>query len=127
MNVTIEKVTFIENECCVSFSSELGSARALWGCAAPDIGESYDVEVEIMDEVVWGVNAHRALSEAYSISYADSCINLTGRLMSIEADGVAVFDLNGSVVLVEVLGCPEPLPLFISIKLNRVSLFSTGI
>ncbi|MDQ3203010.1 MAG: hypothetical protein M3Q94_12745 [Pseudomonadota bacterium] len=127
MNVLIEGVTLTGNGYLVDFHSTLGSAKAIWTCAKPEIGESFDAELEVLDEVVWGVNVHRSAREICSISFVDSGLCLTGKLVSLEMDGVAVLDLNGSLVSIEIDGLPESYPAFIDIKKVRIALFPTNI
>lgn len=127
MNVTINKMILIKNENFVEFSTVLGSAIAAWNAGTPKLGELYDVELEVMEEVVWGVNAHRALKDVYSIEVANGFINLTGRIMSIDADGVAAVDLDGSVVLLEVVGFTGDIPVFVDLEFKKITLFPTGV
>lgn len=127
MNVTINKVSLIKNENFVEFSTEFGSAIAAWNAGTPNLGELYDVELEVMEEVIWGVNAHRALKDVYSIEVANGFINLTGRIMSIDKGGVAAVDLDGSVVLLEVVGFTGDIPVFVDLEFKKITLFPTGV
>ena len=127
MNVLIEGVTMNGNGYLVDFYSTLGSAKAIWTCAAPEIGESFDAELEVLDEVVWGVNVHRSARKICSIALEDSGVRLTGKLVSADMDGVATLDLDGSIVFVEIDGLPEIYPAFIDIKIVRIALFPTNV
>jgi len=126
MKVTIDKVTRIGNESFVHFSTGFGSAVAFWEADAPTVGEFHDVELDVMESTVWGVNAHFAVSNVYSIKGESGSINLTGKIVSID-DETAVFDLAGSLILLEIVGFSGNIPAFIDLKIKKIALFPTRV
>lgn len=127
MNVTIELVTLVAKEIFVDFSTDVGSAVAVWHGAPPKVGDHYDVELEIGDEFFWGVNACPALNNVDSIKVRDDIVTMTGTLISNETNGCGVVDLRGSKILVELAGCAEVGPLFVDLKVKSLSLYPTGV
>ena len=123
MKVNIESVTQVAAEIFVSFSTELGFATAKWTEPLPKIGELYDVELEIY----LGIIAKPASINICSIRLVDSFIRLSGSVISIDAEGVAGIEANGSIIPVEIIGFAGSLPVFVDLKVERVILFPTGI
>lgn len=126
MKVTIDKVTWLEGEIFVDFSTDFGFAVAVWSGDLPTLGAFHDVELEVMERIVWGMSAHCALSNVYSIQIENGSIKLTGRIISIE-DGTASVDVAGSLILIEVVGFPEDIPVFVDLKIKKIALFPTGV
>lgn len=111
----------------VSFSSPLGSAAAFWEGGAPEPGQEYDVELTLDEQFVWGHNIEPSRNNVASIRMVEGAVCITARLVSIEADGIAVMDLAGSVVFAEVAGEMEPMPTFVSLRTQALSVCPTGI
>jgi hypothetical protein len=126
MKVTIESVTHLHAETLVGFSTDFGSAIASWKGAPPKIGASYDVELDIEEIFVWDQNAIHASGDVCSIGLVDGSISLTGNIISVGTDGVAAIDVGGSVILLEIIRFSGAVPVFVDLKVEKISLFPTG-
>ncbi|WP_033063646.1 hypothetical protein [Pseudomonas sp. GM48] len=127
MKVTIDNVVQIADEVLVTFSTDFGNAAAVWSGVPPTIGACHDVELEIEESVVWGESAIPAPKEDCSIGVMDGSINLTGKIISVDAEGVVVFDVGGSITLIEIVGFTGAAPIFVDLKVGRLVLFPTGV
>jgi hypothetical protein len=127
MKVTIDKVTLVGNEHFVHFSTEFGSAIAVWNAVPPAVGTFHDVELEVMERIIWGVNSHCALNNICSIEVESGSIKLTGKIISIEADDTAVMDVAGSVIILDVVGFTEDVPVYVDLKIMKLYLFPTRV
>ena len=127
MKITIGLVTLVAKEVLVGFSTNVGSATAVWRAAPPKIGEQYDVELEIDDEFVWGENACSSLNNAHSIEVMDGAVTMTGTLISNDMEGGAVVDVGGSIIFIELIGCAETDSVLVDLKVESVDVFPTGI
>jgi hypothetical protein len=126
MKVTIDRVIRLEGEIFVDFSTDFGAAVAVWSGDLPTVGEIHDVELDVMERIVWGGSAHCALSNVYSIQIENGSIKLTGRIISIE-DGTAAVDVAGSLILIEIVGFSGNTPVFVDLEIKKIALFSTGV
>lgn len=127
MKITIDLVTPVAKKILVGFSTNVGSATAVWRAAPPKVGEQYDVELEVNDEFVWGENACSSLNNAHSIGVMDGVVTMTGTLISNDMAGGAVVDVNGSIILIELIGCAEADSVFVDLKVKNINVFPTGI
>lgn len=127
MKITIDFITFVANEILVDFSTDVGFATAVWHAAPPKVGNQYDVELEVDDEFFWGGNACPALNNIQSIKMKDGIVAMTGTLISNDADGCAVVDLDGSKIIIDLSGCTEVDSVFLDLMVKCLSLYPTGV
>lgn len=127
MKITMDLVTLVAKEVLVGFSTNVGSATAVWRAAPPKVGEQYDVELEVDDEFVWGENACFSLNNAHSIGVMDGVVTMTGTLISNDMEGGAVVDVGGSIIFIELIGCAETDSVFVDLKVKNVNVFPTGV
>ncbi|MGF6223302.1 hypothetical protein [Pseudomonas frederiksbergensis] len=127
MKITIDLVILVAKEVLVGFSTSVGAAIAVWRAAPPEVGEQYDVELEIDDEFVWGENACSSLNNAHSIGVMDGIVTMTGTLISNDMEGGAVVDVGGSIIFIELIGCAEADSVFVDLKVKNINVFPTGI
>jgi hypothetical protein len=127
MKITIDLVTLVAKEVLVGFSTNVGSATAVWRAVPPKVGEQYDVELEVDDEFVWGANACFSLNNAHSIGVMDGIVTMAGTLISNDMEGGAVVDVGGSIIFIELIGCAETDSVFVDLKVKNVSVFPTGV
>ncbi|WP_181919732.1 hypothetical protein [Alkalilimnicola ehrlichii] len=59
MKIKIRKVNKNDDGVQVYFSTSYGSSFAQWVGELPKYGEVYDVELDVDDDLVWGVNILR--------------------------------------------------------------------
>lgn len=127
MKVTIDKVMLVGNENFVHFSAEFGSAIAVWNAVPPAVGTFHDVELDVMERIVWGVNAQCALNNMCSVEVESGSIKLTGKIISIEVGDAAVMDVAGSVIILKVVGFTEDVPVYVDLKIMKLYLFPTRV
>jgi hypothetical protein len=126
MKVKIQTVRKTDNEVHVIFSTAIGTGAAIWKAAPPETGEEQEVELEINDEFVYGRNAKGA-RELYSLSMEKNTINLNAQLVSIEEDGIAVIDIKGTKVMIDLIGCPSNPPAFIHLSFESLNLYPVNL
>lgn len=91
------------------------------------MGESYDVEIDIVEKIVWSVNSNLALQNLYSIEVENGLVNLSGKIITMEADGGAGLEVAGSVILLDIFGYTGDVPVFVDLKIEKISIFPTGV
>jgi hypothetical protein len=127
MKVTIDSLTQVATGTFVSFSTEFGFTIAKWAGSLPKIGELYDVELEIEESAIWGVTANPASVNRCSIGLIDGSIRLSGNVISVDIEGVAGIEVGGSIILLEIIGFSGKVPMFVDLKVEKISLYPTGI
>lgn len=127
MKVTVETVSNTAGEIFVGFSAEFGFAVANWKGTPPKSGAQYDVELEVEGCVVWGGNSSPASKNDYLIGLLDGSIKLTGNILTVDPEGIATFDIGGSIVFLEVIGFAGAAPVFTELNVDRINLFLTGV
>ncbi|MNT05977.1 hypothetical protein D3C72_1406250 [compost metagenome] len=127
MKVRIDSVVRIGEEVLVMLSTDFGKASAVWCGAPPTIGASHDVELEIEQSVVWGMSARPASNDGFSIDIVDGFIKLTGNIVSVDTEGMMVFDVGGSVFFVEIIGFAGAIPMVVDLYVEKLVLFPTGV
>lgn len=124
MKIRVDEVKSINGETSIVFSTNVGTAVAVWQGEPPRIGEEHDVELGIDTEFQWGGNANVSESD-YSLKVQGETIVLDACLLSIDEDGVAVIDLDGAKALIELTG-PVPRPPFsIQLSFEGLNLYPT--
>lgn len=126
MKVKIDEVKSFSGHISVAFSTEFGSAIAAWPADFPNVGEEYDVELEIDEEFVWGDNVAMS-GDYYSLSTNERLISLSAYLVSMAEDGVALIDINGTKTMIELAGCLVRPPFFISLSFEKLTLYPTNL
>jgi len=122
MKVEIKAVRKTENQVHVIFSTAIGNGAAIWKDGPPEIGEEWEVELEINDEFVYGENAKGA-QEFYCLSMEKDTLNLNARLASIAEDGIAVIDIKETNVMIDLTGCSSNPPTFINLSFKSLNLY----
>ncbi|WP_434698964.1 hypothetical protein [Pseudomonas sp. D1-1] len=122
MKVKINSVRKTVSHLHVTFSTAIGTGAATWKDGIPAAGEKWEVELEIKDEFVYGENAKDA-NESYSLSMKKDVINLNAQLISITEDGTAIIDINGTKVMIDLIGCPSNPPRFIYLSFKGLNLY----
>lgn len=126
MKVTIDKVKLDGDVVSVAFSTAYGKATTSWVGQAPEVGEIYDVELEMGDHFVWGENISLTDEAQPSLSVEDNTLELIGLLISFD-DGCVVMDLGGSVILIDAQAVPNDLAGYIKCVALDVTLYPTGL
>jgi len=127
MNITIENITKNEESIFVEFVSDLGSSIAVWVGEEPVQGGSYDVEIDIDDDLVWGEDIVTTSKSTCTISSSGNEFCLVAKVISYEDDGCLSVSLGSSVLLLDVEGAPENISGLVECKASEVKLFSTNL
>uniref|UniRef100_UPI003340F5E8 hypothetical protein n=1 Tax=Castellaniella defragrans TaxID=75697 RepID=UPI003340F5E8 len=106
MKIKIERITCRLKGCDIQFSSAYGESSAGWVGQAPAIGETHDVELEIADDLVWGMNVHATAQTRASIERREGVFVMVGAVIESGEDGCLALAVGGSVVLLDVKNVP---------------------
>lgn len=120
----IMKIIILEiNDSLVSFHSELGEGYAKWSGEKPLLNHTYEVEVDIDDEFIWGQNI-TTTDAISSITRDDSYyIIAIAEVITYDEDGCLAVKLNESVILLEVEGVPNNVSGYVKFEAKDVTLF----
>ncbi|WP_420231639.1 hypothetical protein ACN079_20765 [Pseudomonas sp. ABY48] len=126
MKIKIDEVKNVSGNISVAFSTDFGSAVAAWSASVPKVGEEHGVELEIDEEFVWGDNVDVS-GDRFSLSIKDRGISLSASLVSMAEDGVAIIDINGTKIMIELEGCLMRPPFFISLSFEKLTFYPTNL
>ena len=107
MKIIVEKVISDNRGISVQFSTDYGSATALWEGDLPISNRDYHVEIDIKDTLTWNRDILENDTGRYSIQMQDSVVLFTGKLDSVENDGYAVLRMGGSIIPFVTKGAPD--------------------
>lgn len=115
------------NDSLVRFRSELGEGYAKWSGEIPLLNHTYDVEVDIDDDFVWGENI-TTTDKTSTVTRADDYnIIVVAEVISYDEDGCLSAKLQESVILLEVEGAPDNLSGNVKFKAKDVTLFRVNL
>lgn len=103
----------------VNFSSEYGSATALWSGNEPQVNQEYCTEIEVPGVFYWQKNIAVTEDECIILS-EQNVVHIVALLESIEDDGYTVLRLGDSIISIETQG--EPPKVGSNVKLNTNNL-----
>lgn len=69
--------------------------------------------------------ANPAPTNICSIGLADGSIRLSRNIISVDTEGVAGIEVGGSIILIEIIWFSGSAPVFVELKVEKISLFST--
>jgi hypothetical protein len=129
MNIKIIAVTQTSDhpETIVHFSTTYGIGRGKWTGPWPKVGSNYEVEVEVENELTWGKNALETDSSEPRIDYDRGKLQIRGILEVAEPDGYTAIRLGDSLITFTAFGSPPAIGTYISICIERVTLYDTGV
>lgn len=127
MNIIIEKIIKNEDLIFVDFSSDFGSSCAVWAGEKPVLGSSYDVEIDIDDDLVWGEDIVTTSKSTCMVSSSENKLCLVAKVISSESDGCLSVALGNSVLLLDVEGLPDDISGVIECNASEVKLYSTHV
>lgn len=122
MKVKINSVRKSGSQVHVTFSTTIGTGAAIWKDGTPEAGEEWEVELEINDKFAHGKNAKNA-NESYSLSMEKEVIHLNARLISIAEGEIAIIDINGTKVMIDLVGRPLSPPSLIHLSFKSLNLY----
>jgi len=111
----------------VKFSTQFGCGVAKWNDDNPIISVVYDVEIEIEDNLVWGIDITKATTTDFIIMQNGESVLLQGKLERVESDGFCVMRMETYIITFIASGNSFLLNDFIVIKSKNISLFAINI
>lgn len=128
MDVIIKKVSVRnKDEFEVLCSSKYGDFLALWKGTKPEEENSYNIEIEILDELTSEDEIIEQNDQLYQISQDENFVYFYGLLESVDEDGYCILRMDEYIVSLETKGNPLPIGSFIMAKCKNVELFDTGL
>jgi len=79
-------------------STHFGDICVKWIGDDPELGETYDAEVEISDVLVWGKNVMPSNCDKCTITYSNSQVSICGLLESIDNDGYSILRMGEHII-----------------------------
>ncbi|MGE7955810.1 hypothetical protein ACQKQA_04270 [Pseudomonas sp. NPDC089530] len=128
MKVTILSAAQSDTErSFVEFSTFVGNGLAHWRARPTAKGQTHDVEVEIDDDFFWGKNIKSSAKASSSIENCQGTIHVTAKLISSEDDGLAVVELDNSIVMLSTNKKVDPPPEYVDFTATHISLYPTNL
>ena len=127
MKIKIEKTSNDGHETQVDFLSDYGKSAALWIGTPPTLGELYDVELKIDDDLVWGEGISKTTKGRASITLEEGMFVVVGSVISLEEDCCLSIAVGDSLILLNVKNAPEDIPGLVECRALVVKLYSTNL
>ncbi|WP_157659234.1 hypothetical protein [Thauera butanivorans] len=127
MRIKVEKIIKSNKNNKIQFSSIYGGSSALWVGKTPVVGEIYDVELEIDDDLVWGVNIYTTTKASSSIALEEGVFVVIGTAIKLEEDGCLSMAVGDSVVLLDVKNAPKHISGPVECRASDVKVYSTNV
>ena len=122
MKVKIHQAFQENTSLVVGFSSEFGSAEAVWNGQKPLTHNEYQVEVDIEDTLSWDRDVVISTRQHCNIGQKKDAVNISGYLCSVEQDGYAVLSLGDNIVAFMAVGNPPLVGSCITLSTKSISL-----
>jgi hypothetical protein len=129
MRIVVKNRIDERNSVQIFFESEIGSGNGAWKSKGvqPVTGESYDVEFEIPEILEWGVSIFKCETKKFSISSGEGCVNLMGKLESVDGSSVATIRVCDDIILVETSGDFEAFDGYVIVKSPQLNLYDINL
>ncbi|MDR0191407.1 hypothetical protein RCO22_20875 [Pseudomonas yamanorum] len=125
MIVKIADVFSKDSTLHVSFRSPTGNGVAVWIGSAPEVGQQYDVELNLDNIFYWGENIKPADSNVDFLYFKNGATHLVAELISVDDDNCAAIRIGGSVVLIEIDEAPAQKPSYVDLTTTEIHLHPT--
>lgn len=128
MRIQIEKISHFGSGLFVDFVSPLGGGTSVaWAGPEPKEKESYEIEMDIDDDFIWGESAWESDEAPHIISLNNNILSISAELLQYDHDGCAAISLDGSIILIDISGVPHPYPRSIKLESAHVKLYPINI
>ena len=129
LEIVIKRIVETSKEVAiVEFSCAYGKGKGVWEGDIAVEGRSYDVELEIDDELVWGRDVDTMPKAEPFIRMAGDSNVLGGRIETIDKDDIVAFRFGEAIVMLECKGKPlAKEDEYVSIVVGNIRLFETNI
>ena len=122
MKIKINEVTNHAGVYHVNFSTEYGSAIALWNGNEPEVNKEYFVEVEVPCVLCWQKDIV-VTDEPCVIWLKNNIVHIVAILESVDDDGYAVLRLGGSIISVMARGDSLSVGSKVKLTTNALALY----
>lgn len=127
MKIKIKKLVGIGDEIKIEFSSEYGASIAQWIGPPPEISGTYDVEIDIDDDLTWGQNISPTTKNNPTISYVEEKLVLIGLIINSSEDGCIAITLGESIILLDVNNAPRGIEGPVECHATNVKMYPTNL
>ena len=112
-----------KDEILITFSSAHGSAHGFWMGRNPEINKSYDVEFDIPQTLVWGMDIKEAEYDECKIWCENDHINIRAMFHSFDDNGCLTMRLGESLILAETEGDPINNCKLLTIRFRKMNIY----
>ncbi len=98
MKIIVERTKAVDSNVMIDFSTEYGSAIAVWEGEMPSVSCEYHVELDIEDTLVWNKDITKNEAEEHSIRMYQDKVSLSGVLDSVDDDGYSILRIGSSII-----------------------------
>lgn len=107
MKIQIEKLVGVGNGIEIEYSSDYGASIAQWIGPPPEVSGTYDVEIDIDDDLTWGQNISATDKKNPIIFSAEDKLVLIGLIINSSEDGCIAITLGEIIILLDVNNAPR--------------------
>ncbi len=124
----IKVIKIIEDTNEIVFETLFGVGRGHWMTkTSPKLNAYHEVEFEIPDSLVWEENVFLAKNNKELIEIDNKYLNIQGNIEQIDSDGLVVFRIGSSIILIDEFKDVPPVNSFIQVKISNLRIFDTNI
>ena len=129
MRIDITHIHSTTSSPLIDFTTVYGTGHAVWASSVPKLHETYDVEFEIPETLVWEETITFAEEASMHISYEADMLHLTGLLEQIDEYGIGALRIGNSLLLIEceALSSYPVHSRYVRISIKQAYLHNTGI
>jgi hypothetical protein len=99
-----------------------------WNGDKPEINRSYDVEIDIDDELKWSSNISLSNEDSNLIIQNNNYIRIVAKLDYNYADNLATLNLYDSIVIIDVEGIEQDISnKWVEMQCSSIKLFNTNL
>lgn len=126
MNIKVKKI--IKSKNIILFETSVGIGKGIWmSQVLPKLNNLYEVEFEITDDLVWEKNVFFASDNNEEIKIDSEYLCIQGKVERVEQDGLVIFRLGSSIIMLDNFTEPPPSGSFIRFKVRNPQLFNANI
>lgn len=124
MKIQIKKIINENENTNVVFFSEFGEAKAFWEGEKPTVNNEYQVEIDIIDTLVWGKEILKTKINKPFIQQENDVTYISGFIDSIDDDGYVVLRLGDYIVPFIATGDAFQIGEYVTLSVKGITLFS---
>ena len=117
-----------DEQILVSFISEYGVCEGIWVGDPPVLNHTYNVEINIEEDLIWGVNVFNSKEQKFILEKNTEHIKIIAQVESIEDENLCVLKLGSSILMENISGSAElKKGTFIEIKSKIIRIFDSNL